>query len=128
MAGRDHMKIVAVIGASNNRRKFGNIAVRAFRHAGYTVVPITPMAAEVEGLRAYPSVLAVPGPIDMATMYVPPHVGERVIEQIARKGIGEVWLNPGAASAPLVARARMLGIRAVEGCSIIAIGLSPSQF
>lgn len=122
------VKTVAVIGASNNRRKFGNIAVRAFQKAGYKVIPITPAATEVEGLRTYPSVLDVPEPIDMATMYVPPGVGERVIGEIAQKGIKEVWLNPGAESEALVAKANALGIRPVEACSIIGIGLNPSQF
>src|SRR5437870_2026477 len=104
-------KIVAVIGASNNRRKFGNRAVRAFRRQGYTVVPINPNESEVEGLKAYPSVLDVPGAIDMATLYVPPEIGERVVEEIARKKIPEVWLNPGAESEALIARAKALAIQ-----------------
>ena len=122
------MKTVAVIGASNNRRKFGNIAVRAFQKAGYNVIPITPSASEVEGLRAYASVLDVAETIDLATFYVAPAVGEQVIEQVAEKGIREVWLNPGAGSSTIVARARALGIRPVDGCSIIRIGFSPSEF
>jgi uncharacterized protein len=122
------MKTVAVIGASSNRRKFGNIALRAFRHAGYKVVPINPNEAEVEGLRTYASVLDVPDTIDMATVYVPPDVGERLIEEIAKKGISEVWLNPGAGSRELLAKARALGRKPIEACSIVGIGLSPSQF
>ena len=122
------MKTVAVIGASNNRRKFGNIAVRAFQQAGYKVIPITPAASEVEGLRAYASVLDVPETIDLATLYVPPAIGEQVIEQLAQKGIREVWLNPGAGSMGIVSRAQALGIRTVQGCSIIRIGFSPSEF
>jgi predicted CoA-binding protein len=122
------MKTVAVIGASADRRKFGNIAVRAFRQAGYRVIPINPHESEVEGLRTYPSVLDVGEPIEMATVYVPADVGERVIEEIARKGIKEVWLNPGAESPQLVAKARALGLTPIQACSIIGIGLSPSQF
>jgi predicted CoA-binding protein len=122
------MKTVAVIGASSNRSKYGNIALRAFRHAGYKVVPINPNEAEVEGLRTYASVLDVPEAIDMATVYVPPDVGERLIEEIAKKGISEVWLNPGAASRDLLAKARALGLKPIEACSIVGIGLSPSQF
>jgi len=80
-------KVVAVVGASSDRRKFGNRAVRAFQQQGYTVVPINPHEAEVEGLKAYASVLDVPGPVDMASLYVPPEIGELVIEEIARKGI-----------------------------------------
>ena len=118
-------KVVAVIGASSDRRKFGNRAVRAFQQQGYTVVPINPHETEVEGLKAYASVLDVPGLVDMASLYVPPEIGERVIEEIARKGIAEVWLNPGAESDALIARARALEIQPIVACSIVAIGQNP---
>ena len=120
-------KIVAVIGASGNRRKFGNRAVRAYRQQGYTVIPIHPYETEVEGLKAYASVLDVPGPIDMASLYVPPDVGERVMEEIAQKKIPEVWLNPGADGDAVVARARALQIQPIIACSIVAIGGNPYE-
>ena len=119
-------KVVAVIGASNNRHKFGNRAVRAFLLEGYVVVPIHPREATIEGLTAYPSVLDVPGPIDMATFYVPPEIGEVVIEEVARKGIPEVWLNPGAESDALIAKARRLSIRPIVACSIAGVGQNPN--
>ena len=118
-------KIVAVIGASNDRHKFGNRAVRAYQQQGYTVIPINPHEATVEGLKAFRSVLDVPGPVDMASFYVPPDVGERVIDEVAKKGIPEVWLNPGAESDALVARARALNIQPIVACSIVAIGQNP---
>jgi predicted CoA-binding protein len=121
-------KIVAVIGASANRNKFGNRAVRAFRQQGYTVVPINPHAAEIEGLKAYASVLDVPGSIDMASLYVPPEVGEHVIDEIAQKQIAEVWLNPGSESDALIARARALRIQPTIACSIVSIGQNPYEF
>jgi len=120
-------KVVAVIGASSNRNKFGNRALRAFRQQGYTVVPINPHETEVEGLKGYASVLDVPGTIDMASFYVPPEIGERVIGEVAKKGIAEVWLNPGAESDALIARARALQIQPIVACSIIAIGQNPYQ-
>ena len=122
------MKVVAVIGASNDRRKFGNRAVRAFRRRGYTVVPINPRERRIEGLDAFASVLDVPGPIDMATFYVPPEVGERVLEDVAQRKIREVWLNPGAESAALVARARALALEPILACSIAAIGEDPDAW
>ena len=118
-------KVVAIIGASNDRQKFGNKAVRAFVRQGYTVVPINPGEDEVEGLKAYASVLEFPGPIDMASFYVPPAVGEQVIEEVARKQIPEVWLNPGAESDELVARARSLSIKPIVACSVVALGQNP---
>ena len=118
-------KVVAVIGASNNRRKFGNRAVRAYLDQGYTVVPINPHEREVEGLKAYASVLDVPGTIDMASFYVPPDVGEQIIDEVARKQIAEVWLNPGADSDELIARARALSLTPIVACSIVALGRNP---
>jgi predicted CoA-binding protein len=121
-------RVVAVIGASSDRSKFGNKAVRAFLRHGDTVVPVNPREPEVEGLKTYASVLDIPGPVDMATFYVPPRVGLHVIEDVAKKGIAEVWLNPGADSAELVERGEALGLRVVVACSIVGIGQSPSTF
>jgi predicted CoA-binding protein len=118
-------KIVAVIGASSDRNKFGNRALRAFERRGFTVLAINPNEHEVEGHPTYPSVLDVPGPIDMATVYVPAHAGIKVLEQLAEKGVPEVWLNPGADDEAVVARARELGLNTIQACSIIAIGESP---
>ena len=118
-------KVVAVIGASSNRSKFGNRAVRAFQQQGYTVVPINPHEAEVEGLTSYASVLDVPGAIDMASFYLPPEIGLQVIDEVARKGIPEVWLNPGAESDALIARAKALHIQPIVACSVVAIGQNP---
>ena len=119
---------VAVIGASRNRDKFGNKALRAFAKRGYTVIPIHPREREVEGLQAYRSVLDVPGAIDLATLYVPPSVGVRVMDEIAEKGIADVWLNPGADAPEVVKRARELGLRTTQLCSILTIGESPALF
>lgn len=121
-------KTVAVIGASSNRNKFGNKALRAFERQGYSVLAINPKEAEVEGHRTFASVLDVPGTIDMATVYVPAAVGVGVMEQLARKGVGEVWLNPGADDDDVVDRARALGLKVIQACSIIGIGDSPSRY
>jgi predicted CoA-binding protein len=118
-------RVVAVIGASSDRSRFGNKAVRAFAKQGYTVVPIHPREDMVEGIKAYKSVLDVPGPIDMASMYLAPAVGMKVIEEVAKKGIPEVWLNPGADSPELADRSRALGLRTIVACSILGVGENP---
>lgn len=122
------MKTVAVIGASSDRRKFGNKALRAFRNQGHTVIPINPNEEEVEGLKTYASVRDVPGHIDMATFYVPPETGETLLADVAAKQIPEVWINPGAESRSLVARAEALGIRPILACSILAVGEDPYEY
>ena len=119
------MKTVAVIGASSNRQKFGNRALRAFERQGYRVIPVNPNEPEVEGHKTYPSVLDIPGQVDMATVYVPVRPGLTVMDQLAKKGVAEVWLNPGADDDRVVQRARELGLKVIQACSIIAIGESP---
>jgi predicted CoA-binding protein len=120
-------KVVAVIGASNDRSKFGNRAVRAYLQQGYTVIPINPHENEIEGLKAYKSVLDVPGTIDMASFYVPPEIGQQVMDDLAKRGVAEVWLNPGAESDRLIRHAKTLHIEPIVACSIIAIGKNPYE-
>ena len=121
-------KTVAIIGASANRAKFGNKALRAFEKQGFRVVAINPNEREIEGHKAYASVLDVPEPIDMATVYVPGDVGVRVMDDLAKKGVPEVWLNPGADDDAVVERAKELGLKTVIACSIIGIGDSPYRY
>jgi len=122
-------RTVAVIGASPERRKFGNKSVRAHLAAGYTVYPVTPNATEVEGLPAYRSIADAPaGHIDRVTVYLPPAVGLKVLPEIAARKPGEVWFNPGADAPEVLAEARRLGLNVIAACSIVNLGLSPSQF
>src|SRR5262245_9634860 len=121
-------KVIAIVGASSNRHKFGNKALRAFRAEGYTVLAINPNEAEVEGIRTYPSVLDVPHPIDMATVYVPPEVGQGLLAEFEKKQIPEIWLNPGAESDELLAEARQRKLNVIAACSIVGIGRSPYEF
>jgi uncharacterized protein len=120
--------VIAVIGASNDRLKYGNKALRAFRAQGYAVIPINPHEAQVEGERAYKSVLEYDGPIDEATLYVPPEVGVAVMDEIAARRIPTVWLNPGADGDQVVARAKALGLAPIVACSIMAVGERPGDY
>ena len=121
-------KVVAVVGASSNRAKFGNKALRAFKAEGYIVIPVNPNEPEVEGMKTYPTVLDVPQPIDMATVYVPPEIGITLLPQFEQKGIPEIWMNPGAESDEILAEARRRNLNVIAACSIIGIGRSPYQF
>lgn len=121
-------KTVAVVGASSDRRKFGNKALRAFQAEGHRVIPINPHEAAIEGIRAYASVLDVPDPIDLATVYVQPAVGVRLLPEFERKRIAEIWINPGAESPELLAEAKRLKLHVITACSIVAIGRNPNAF
>jgi|SRR5690606_30737430 predicted CoA-binding protein len=121
-------KTIAIIGASTDRRKYGNKAVRAFRDGGWTVYPVNPKEATVEGLKAYPSIAEVPEPIERVSMYVPPQVGMTLLEEIARKKPAELFFNPGSDSPEVVDEARKRGLNAIVACSIVNIGLRPEMY
>jgi len=122
---------VAIIGASSDRRKYGNKAVRAHVAAGYTVFPIHPSETTIEGLSVYRSLADVPvDELDRVTVYLP---AVKVLTQLpgwvaARKRVRQFLLNPGTDSPAVVAEARRLGWEPLLGCSIIAVGVTPDQF
>ncbi len=122
------MPTVAVVGASTDRSKYGNKAVRAYVRQGYTVYPVNPNASTVEGLRAYRSVLDIPGPVDRVSLYLPPEVGKTVIRDIATKKPKEFYVNPGAESDELLALAQQHGLQPILACSIVALGEDPQSF
>jgi uncharacterized protein len=125
----DSRPTVAIIGASDDRSKYGNKAVRAFRDQGWEVFPIHPTLTEVEGIPAYPELDAVPVEyLDRVSFYVPPRIGLTLIDAVARKPAGEVWLNPGSEAPELVARAKVLGLNVIQACSILDIGQQPWRY
>jgi predicted CoA-binding protein len=120
------MSTIAIIGASANRAKFGNRAVRAYHAKGYKVFPIHPSASSIEGLPVYHSITQVPATIlDRVSIYLPASVGLKVLDEVAAKPAREVWLNPGADDPQVVRRARELGLNVIVGCSIVDIGVNP---
>lgn len=122
-------KKVAIVGASRDRAKFGNKAVRAFQEKGYLVYPIHPTEEKIEGQRVYRSVREIPDQVEWVSFYVPPAVGLKVIDEVAQKeGMTIVYLNPGADSAELVEKGKALGLEMKRTCSILAIGADPGRY
>src|SRR5262249_20290203 len=121
------MKTVAIIGASTDRAKFGNKAVRAFVQRGYQVFPVNPKEPQVEGLLAFKSIADVPVRPHMVSVYLPPPVLVKVLPDIAAKGCDELWLNPGTESDEVLALAEQLKLNVVQACSIVGIGISPEE-
>lgn len=119
---------IAIIGASNNKEKYGNKAVRAYKKQGHSVYPVNPREKTIEGLRAYKSILDIPGEIERASIYLPHEIGITIIEEIAEKGVKEVFLNPGSESKELIEKAEKLGLNVIIACSILDIGEKPKNY
>lgn len=80
---------VAVVGASAEPGKLGNIVINNIIHYGYKgkVFPVNPSLTEVEGLKSYPGVTAIPDKVDMAVVVVPSRVVPGVMREMGEKGI-----------------------------------------
>lgn len=120
-------RTVAILGASADRGKYGNMSVRAHRDKGYDVYPVNPRGGQIEGLTAYRSLAEIPVRLDRISVYLPPAIGLAVLPEIAAKGCDELFLNPGSDSDEVVAAAEQLGLNPIVACSIVAVGMSPSQ-
>ena len=120
------MKSVAILGASTDRSKFGNKAVRAFRQQGYAVYPVNLKETEIEGLKCFPSISEIPVRPRTVSVYLPPSALLKILPEIAAKGCDELWLNPGTESGEVLLEAERLGLNAIQACSIVGLGVSPS--
>ncbi len=83
---------VAVIGASRQRRTVGGEIFRNLLRCGFNgpVYPINPTAEVVQSVKAYPSILETPGPVDLAVMVIPAHLAKKLLLQCAEKGVKSV--------------------------------------
>ena len=106
----------AVVGASQDRGKYGNKVLRVYVQNDRDVVPINPSAAEVEGLVAYRDLASVPGTINGVSIITPPAVSERVVADALARGIKHIWMQPGAEND------RAIQMAEEAGANVIAVG------
>lgn len=110
----------AVVGASQDRSKFGNRVFRNLRDAGYQVYAVNPKGGEVEGVQAYHALDDLPEPPEVIDLVVPPAVTNQVVKDAARLGISRVWMQPGAESEEAIAYCTSHGIQVVHGaCAMV---------
>jgi uncharacterized protein len=113
--------VVAVVGASPNRERYSNMAVRSLVERGYRVIPIHPSAAEIEGIPTKRAIGDLEPGVDTVSMYVNPATGLGMVDELARLNPGRVVLNPGAESEALVQRLEGAGLHVVCACTLVML-------
>ncbi len=112
---------IAVVGASNDPAKYGNVIVRNLAAKGYTVLPVNPREKEIAGLPAFPNLAAVPGPIHIVNVVTPPAVTKGIVEEVARLGHEAVWLQDGSFDNEVLEAAANAPFRTVrDACIMVA--------
>jgi predicted CoA-binding protein len=111
----------AVVGASNDRAKYGNRVLRAYVHKGWKVYPVNPRESTVEGLQAYPDLKSLPETPRGVSIITPPTVTERVVVEAAQAGAKLVWMQPGAESPEAIRIAREQGLDVIADGSCFLV-------
>ena len=113
-------RVWAVVGASQDRSKFGNKIFRSLRDAGYTVYPVNRKGGDLEGTRAYTSLASLPEKPEVVDLVVPPRVTEQIVREVHQLGLGRVWMQPGAESDAAIAFCHQHGIEVVHhACAMV---------
>ncbi len=105
----------AVVGASNDRTKYGNRLLKAYWARGLTAYPVNPRAEQIEGKRCFPDLTSLPEPVKHVSIVTRPIEAEEIVRQAAESGAEIVWMQPGASSEEGIAEAKKLGLRVIAG-------------
>lgn len=111
----------AVVGASNDRSKYGNRVLRFYQHSGRDVVPVNPNADIVEGLPAAASLSCIDPPVRAISVITQPHVTELIVQQAIELGIRHVWMQPGAESVQAIAACEQAGVNVLHSGACILV-------
>jgi uncharacterized protein len=117
-------KSFAVVGASNDRAKYGNKVLRCYQQHGLPVVGVNPKLTAVEGVPCHPSLTAVPGPARSVSIVAPPAAAAAIVADAITAGVTDLWFQPGAEEATAIESARRAGISVIADgpCLLVALG------
>lgn len=85
--------VIAVVGASRDRRKAGGSVPEGLQRRGFRIIPINPFADELFGERVYRTLLDVPEPVDLVDVFRPAADAPEVARQAAAIGAKALWLQ-----------------------------------
>lgn len=106
---------LAVLGLSRNPKSFSRQAYDFLKSKGYEMYPVNPSAGIIEGQKSYDSVASLPE-LEAAIFFTPPRVSETLLPECRKKGIMEVWFQPGSADDAVMNLADELGVKYENSC------------
>ncbi|WP_024834292.1 CoA-binding protein [Ruminiclostridium josui] len=114
-------KVWAVVGANQDPEKYGNKIYKKLKNSGYEVYPVNPGYETVEGDKCYKDLSSLPKKPEVIDMVVSPKIGKSVIEEAAKLGIKNIWLQPGTYNDELLKRINELELDTVMACVLVAL-------
>lgn len=109
----DKSQPLALVGVSANTKKFGNQVFQFLQKHGYKVVPVHPESESINGEKCFNSIEELPANIQRAVVMTPPAETDKVLKQLATKGITNVWVQQLSQSAESKNVSEALGLNAI---------------
>ena len=112
-------KKFAIVGATDNTKKYGYEIFKNLKRRGYEVYPINPRLGELEGIKCYPSLSDIPVKVDVVDFVVPPAVTETVLKECKRLRLNRIWLQPGSESGAAIDFCQENNLKVVHGVCVM---------
>ena len=109
-------KVLAVVGATGNKDKFGCKIFKRLLKEGYEVFPVNPGVSDIEGVKCYAAIKDLPVVPDVVNVVVPAKIALETVKEAAEKGAKTVWLQPGSDKPEVVSAAEEAGLEVVTCC------------
>jgi len=106
-------RTVAVVGLSPDAGKPSHEVAAYLKRAGYRIVPVNPSCQEVLGERCYPTLVDVPGEVEIVDVFRRSEFLPEIVEQAVAKGAKVVWMQEGVVNEEAAKRAREAGLEVV---------------
>jgi predicted CoA-binding protein len=112
-------KSFAIVGATDDTKKYGHQIFKNLKSRGYEVYPVNPRLKKLEGTRCYPSLAAIPVKVDVVDFVVPPEVTEAILKECKRLSLSRVWLQPGSESEAAIAFCHENNLKVVHSVCVM---------
>ena len=112
-------KRIVVAGVSREPQQAANAIYRKLRDSGFDAIPVNPNAPEAEGVRCYPNLASIQGPIDGVVVATHPRNALDIVRQCSERGVRQVWFHrsfgTGSVSGEAVQECEARGIQCIVG-------------
>jgi predicted CoA-binding protein len=113
-----------VVGASTNPQKYGNKVLRCYQQNARSVTPVNPNEPVIEGIPCVGTISDLPSEVASISMITPPGVTAKLVPLAIKKGIKNIWMQPGAEHPEAVALCRQHGVNVIAdgSCLLVVMG------
>ena len=115
----ENYKTLAVVGLSAKPSRPSHGVSAYMKARGYRIIPVNPNETEVLGERAYPSLEAVPEPVEVVVIFRRPEYVRDIVESAIRKGAKVVWMQEGVFDEEAALRAQEAGLTVIQDRCIL---------